>query len=175
MNPILNSNPFIESLKKEHSRANTDAIARSVGNEPEKFKKIIQIIYKSEAPLPQRASWLLTVISRKNPQLIVPYIDLFVNSITDFKIDGIKRNILNALFTQKIPKQLQGKIVNICFDFILSPSETVAVKVISLDIISKFIKDYPELKNELKAAIEDQLPKTTIAFRSKGSKILKKL
>jgi hypothetical protein len=115
------------------------------------------------------------VISRKNPQLIVPYIDLFVNSITDFKIDGIKRNILNALFTQKIPKQLQGKIVNICFDFILSPSETVAVKVISLDIISKFIKDYPELKNELKAAIEDQLPKTTIAFRSKGSKILKKL
>lgn len=166
---------YIDRLTQEHSRAATDAIAKSIGNDPVEFKKIIDIIYNEKAPLPQRASWLLTVISRKNPELIQPYVSKFIDSVADFKIDGIKRNMLSALGTQEIPKRSQGKIVNICFDFILSPAETVAVKVLSLDILAKFMKDYPELKNELKTAIEDQLPKTTIAFQSKGNKLLKLL
>jgi hypothetical protein len=166
---------YFVNLAKEHSRANTDAIAKAIGNSPKEFKKIIDLIYTAKAPIPQRASWLLTVISREHPELITPYISQFINSIADFNIDGIKRNMLSALSTQKMPKRSQGKIVTICFDFILSPSETVAVKTLSLDILSKFIDDYPDLKNELKAAIEDQLPKTTIAFQSKGNKILKML
>lgn len=166
---------YIERLTQEHSRANTDAIAKAIGSDPTEFKKIIEIIYTAKAPLPQRASWLLMVISRSHPELITPYVTQFINSISGFTIDGIKRNMLSALCTQEIPKRAQGKLVSTCFDFILSPSETVAVKVLSLDILSRFIKDYPELKNELRAAIEDQLPKTTIAFQSKGRKILKKL
>lgn len=166
---------YLSQLKKEHSRINSEKIAKAIGNDPEEFKKIINIIYTAEAPLPQRASWLLMIISRKHPELITPYVSRFINSITDFKTDGIKRNMLSALCTQEIPKRIQGKTVTICFDFILSPAETVAVKALSLDILFKFIKNYPELKNELKAAIEDQLPKTTIAFQSKGNKILKKL
>jgi hypothetical protein len=166
---------YIKQLTLEHSRSNTDAIAKAVGNDPKEFKKIIDIIYSEKAPLPQRASWLLAIISRKHPHLITPYVSKFINSVRDFQIDGIRRNMLSALCTQEIPVRLQGKTVNICFDFILSPSETVAVKVLSLEILSKFIKDYPELKNELKVAIEDQLPKTTVAFQSKGRKILKML
>jgi hypothetical protein len=166
---------FVSQLQKEHSRSNTDSIAKSIGKDPKQFAKIIDILYTAEAPLPQRASWLLAVVSRTHPELIAPYVSKFIDTVKSFKIDGIKRNMLSALCTQEIPKKLQGKTVNICFDFILSSSETVAVKVLSLDILSKFIKDYPELKNELRAAIEDQLPKTTAAFHSKGKKILKKL
>jgi hypothetical protein len=164
---------YIEALRKEHSRVNTDAIAHSIRNDPARFKKIIDIIYSAEAPLPQRASWLLAVISRKHPEVITPYIKKFIDSLPDFGIDGIKRNMLSALCTQDIPKKLQGKMVDICFNFILSPTETVAVKVLSLDIVSKLIKEHPDLKNELKAAIEDQIPKTTIAFQSKGKKLLR--
>lgn len=166
---------YFAQLSKEHSRSNTDSIAKFIGRNPKEFKKIIEIIYTAEAPLPQRASWLLAVLSRKEPELIKPYVSKFINTINDFKIDGIKRNMLNALCTQEIPKQLQGKTVNLCFNFILSPTETVAVKVLSLDILSKFIKNYPEMKNELHAVIEDQLPRTTVAFQSKGNKILRKL
>jgi len=166
---------YTERLTREHSRSNTDAIAKAIGSDPKEFKKIIDILYTAKAPLPQRASWLLAVVSRNHPELITPYVTQFINSVQSFTIDGIKRNMMSALCTQEIPKRMQGKLVSICFDFILSPSETVAVKVLSLDILAKFISDYPELKNELKAAIEDQLPKTTAAFHSKGKKVLKRL
>lgn len=166
---------YAERLTQEHSRAAIDAIANAIGNDPGEFKKIIDIIYNKKAPLPHRASWLLMVVGRKHPELIKPYVAKFINSVTDFKIDGIKRNMLSALCTQNIPEKLRGKTVGICFDFILSPSEKVAVKVFSLELLSHLVREYPELKNEMIAAIDDQLPKTTIAFRARANKVLKKL
>lgn len=166
---------YSDQLSKEHSRINTDLISRSVGDDPKEFKKIIDIIYSGKAPLPQRASWLLMVVSRKHPELIAPYTSLFINTINDFKIDGIKRNMLTALTTQKVPKKLEGKLVNICFDFILSRNEMVAVKTLSLEILSTLIVKYPELKNELRFVIIDQISKTSIAFQAKGKKLLELL
>jgi len=163
---------YKDRLSKEHSRALTDAIANKIGNEPTEFKKIIDIIFTEKAPLPQRASWLLAVCGRSHPDLITPYISKFIDTLPQLKVDGIKRNMLSGLCSQDIPKKLQGKMVNICFDFILDPDETVAVKVLSLDILWKIAQQHPELKNELKAVIEDQIPKTTAAFLSKGRKIL---
>jgi hypothetical protein len=164
---------YKEHLAKEHSRTLTDAIANKIGSDPIEFKKIIDIIFNEKAPLPQRASWILAVSGRSNPELITPYISKFIDSLPQLKIDGIKRNMLSSLCSQDIPKKLRGKIVNICFDFILDPEETVAVKVLCLEIVWKISQQHPELKNELKVVIEDQIPKTTAAFLSRGSKILR--
>jgi len=166
---------YAEQLAVTHSRANADLIAKAIGDDPEEFRKIIEIIYSAKAPLPQRASWLLAIVSRSHPELIKPYIVKFTDTILDFRIDGIKRNMLTALATQEIPKKQQGKTVDFCFHFILSPEAPVALKALSLEILSRLMKQHPDLKNELKAAIEDQLPKTTVAFRSKANKILRKL
>ncbi len=152
-----------------------DRLANAIGDDPAEFKKIIEIIYHEKEPLPHRASWLLTIISQQHPQLIKPYAAKFIDTITGFNNDGIKRHMLRALCTQQLPEKSKGKAITICFDFILSRTETVAVKVFALEVLSGLMKQYPELKNELKAAIEDQLPKTTAAFHSRAKKILKKL
>lgn len=164
---------YKQQLLKEHSRANTDAIAKAIGNNAVEFKKIIDIIYKEKAPLPQRASWLLSTINDKHPDLLLPYISLFISSIKKIKIDGIKRNMLAVLASNKISKNLQGKLVNLCFDLLLSSDETVAVKVYAMQAIANIAKHHPELENELKAAIEDQLPKTSAAFHARAKRVLK--
>ncbi|MCW3085493.1 MAG: hypothetical protein JWP12_2859 [Bacteroidetes bacterium] len=166
---------YIAELTADRSRSNMDRIANAIGDDPAEFKKIIDIIYQEQQPLPHRASWLLTIISKKHPQLIKPYASKFIDTIERFNNDGIKRHMLRALTTQELPEKSKGKAITICFDFILSPTETVAVKVFALEVLSNLIKQYPELKNELKAAIEDQLPKTTAAFHSRAKKVLKKL
>ncbi|MDP1744270.1 MAG: hypothetical protein Q8L90_01760, partial [Bacteroidota bacterium] len=120
---------YKQQLLKEHSRANTDTIANAIGNNAVEFKKIIYIVYNEKAPLPQRASWLLSTMNDKHPDLLLPYISLFISTIKKIKIDGIKRNMLAVLASNKISKNLQGKLVNLCFDLLLSSDETVAVKV----------------------------------------------
>lgn len=162
-------------LLEEHSRLNTDAIANAIGNNAEEFKKIIDIIYTAEAPLPQRASWILAAVNDKYPELLKPYLSKFIDTINQFKIDGIKRNMILVLASQHIPKKLQGKLVNLCFDQMLSANETVGVKVHAMQAIANIAMQHPELQNELKAAIEDQLPKTTAAFHARAKHILKEL
>lgn len=164
---------YKQQLLKEHSRANTDAIANAIGNNAVEFKKIIDIVYNEKAPLPQRASWLLSTVNDKHPDLLLPYISLFISTIKKIKIDGIKRNMLAVLASNEISKNLQGKLVNLCFDLLLSSDETVAVKVYAMQAIANIAKHHPELENELKAAIEDQLPKTTAAFHARAKRVLK--
>lgn len=166
---------FVAQLQKEHSRANTDLIANSIGNKPEALKKIIDIIYTETAPLPQRASWLLAVVNDKYPELLLPHISRFSKTVNTFTIDGIKRNMLSVLEKHKIPKNEQGKLVDVCFNYLLSPEETVAVKVYAMQIIANICLEHPEIKNELKVVINDQLPKNTAAFYSRAKKILKKI
>ena len=139
------------------------------------FKKIVDIIYTEKAPLPQRASWVLAAVNEQHPELLKPYISKFIDTLKQFKVDGIKRNMVLVLASQKIPVKLQGKLVNLCFDLMLSSDETVAVKVHAMQAIANIANYHPELKNELKAAIEDQLPKTTAAFYARAKQILKEL
>ncbi len=166
---------YKEQLLKEHSRANTDLITKAIGNNETEFQKIIDIIYHSPPPLPQRASWLLTSINAQYPELLIPHFSLFVNSVQQFKTDGIKRNILSVVASHTIPEKLQGKLLDICFHFIVSPAETVAVKVHAMQIIANLAKEHPEIKGELKSVIEDQLPKTTVAFALRAKRVLSEM
>lgn len=166
---------FEEQLMVDHSRNNTDLITKAIGGNAKEFKKIIDIIYNGKAPLPQRASWIISSVSEKHPELVTPYVPLLIDSVKSFKIDGIKRNIQNALTKQSIPEDYQAKTIDICFEFMLDPKETVAVKVLSMQIIANLCKVYPELIPELKAAIDDQLPKTTAAFHARARHVLKEI
>jgi hypothetical protein len=166
---------YITELMKAHNRHNAERIAKKIGKDAAEFKKIIELIYKAPPPIPQRASWLLAVINDWHPELLQPYLSKFIDTIEQFKVDGIKRNMMCVLARQTIPEELQGKAVDVCFRLLLSSDETVVVKTEAMQTLANITKGYPELKNELKMAIEDQLPKTTAAFHSRSRQILKKL
>jgi len=162
-------------LSKEHSRANTDFIAKAIGNDPVEFKKIIDIIYNAEPPLPQRAAWLLATVNEKHPELLKPYLSKFINDIQKFELDAVRRNISVVLASHKIPKKLQGKLINVCFDLMLSPTEKVVMKVHAMQCIANVAKEHRELIPELKSAIENQLPKTTAAFHARAKMVMMEL
>jgi hypothetical protein len=166
---------YITQLLQEHSRSNTEFIAKKIGNDPVEFKKIIHIIYKEKPPLPQRAAWLLAVVNDQHPELLKPYLSKFVDTIEQFKVDGIKRNMAGVLAKHDLPAKLQGKAVDVLFRLMLSSSETVAVKTEAMQTLGNIAMKHPELKSELKMAIEDQLPKTTAAFHARAKYIFKKL
>lgn len=166
---------YVAQLLQEHSRPNTDLIAQAIGNNPTEFKKIIDLIYKEEAPLPQRASWLLSAVNEQHPELLKIYLSKFVDTIERFQVDGVKRNMINVLASHQIPEKIQGKAVDVCFRLLLSPTETVVVKTQAMQVLANISEEHPELKQELKIAIDDQWDKTTAAFHARAKHIRKKL
>ncbi|HRG54208.1 MAG TPA: hypothetical protein PLL00_15375 [Bacteroidia bacterium] len=166
---------YVEQLLQEHSRPNTNLIAKAIGNNPAEFKKIIELIYKAKAPIPHRASWLLSAVNEQHPELLRTYLSKFVDTIERFQVDGVKRNMINVLASHQIPEKIQGKAVDVCFRLLLSPSETVVVKTQAMQVLANISEEYPELKQELKIAIDDQWDKNTAAFHARAKHIRKKL
>jgi hypothetical protein len=75
----------------------------------------------------------------------------------------------------EIPEKFHGEIMDICFRFLESPTEALAVKVFSMSVLGNLAALYPDIKPELKLVIEEQLPHQTAGFKSRAKKVLKML
>ncbi len=74
-----------------------------------------------------------------------------------------------------IPEELLGLTAELCFNFLNSGQESIAVKANAMTVLFNIVKKYPDLKEELKITIEEQLPFGSTGFKNRGSKILKAL
>lgn len=166
---------FVNQLLKDHSRSNVETIVNAIGTDSEKLASLITIIYNKQPPLPQRASWVLPILNNQHPELLKTYIPKFINTITQFKVNAVKRNIMKVLAESEIPEKLNGKLINVCYRLLLDSNETVAVKVHAMQAIANITERHHELKSELKTVIKVLLPQNTAAFSARAKHIFKKL
>lgn len=163
-----------KALAKEHSKVQTLQIVDYVGVNKKRFKQLINIYLAGPYRITQRAAGPLSYCVQNSPRLIGPHLNVLIDFM---KKPGtpvaVRRNTMRLLQFIDVPKRLQGKVIDSCFTFLTDRKETVAVKVFSMEVLAKLVKGSPEMKNELKAIIEDQLPYASPAFRSRAKKLLK--
>ena len=160
----------------EHSKANCTRIVKWVGNNQQRFDELLNLFLNDEYRVVQRAGWPISNLVIAHPQLIQKHFTKLLQNVKKPGIhDAVKRNTVRLLQDITIPERFHGKVMNLCFDYIISPSEKVAVKAFSLTILEKLAMRYPEIKPELKTIIEDRWDFETAAFKSRAKKILKKL
>jgi hypothetical protein len=167
---------ILNLLKKEHSKKQTDRIVHYIGADKERFSVLIDLFFKGEYRITQRAAWPLSYCVRAHPELIAPYFKRLLDNLQRKDIHiAVVRNTVRLLQDVTIPQKHQGRLMSTCFDFIQSPETPIAVKAFSLTILSHLSKDYPDIRSELKLIIEEQWEHSTPAFRSRARKILKGL
>ena len=164
-----------EELLKEkiHSREHALAISEYAIQSAKNFKQLMQCFLDKETRVAQRAAWSVSWAARKKPAMIKPYIKDLVAQLDRKDVHpAIIRNSVRVLEAIDIPEDYHGDVMNACFSFIEEPSTPVAIKAFSLTTLFNLTKAYPEIKNELKVIIEENLPHETAAFKSRAKKIL---
>jgi hypothetical protein len=147
-----------------------------VGSSQKRFDELFNVFLHSEYRVNQRAAWPLSYCVIAHPEFISKNFSKLVKNLHKPGIhDSIKRNTVRLLQHVDIPKKFHGEIMAICFQYISSHSEPVAVKAFSLSILQQLSKQYPEIKHELKLIIEERWPHETAAFRSRAKKVLQTL
>lgn len=165
-----------ETILKEHSRANCTRIAKWVGSNQQRFDELFDLFLNDEYLVVQRAAWPLSYAVIAHPPLIQKHFGRLLKNLRKPGLhDAVKRNTVRLLQDIIIPKKYHGDVMNICFDYIISPNEKPAVKAFSLTVLQHLSKDYPEIKQELKTIIEDRWDLESTAFKSRAKKILKEL
>ncbi|HWZ22384.1 MAG TPA: hypothetical protein VNW06_06995 [Cytophagaceae bacterium] len=166
---------FEKALLTEHSRVQAEKIAKYIGKDSARFKVLMDIFFCNEYILTQRAASVMSICVRKYPDLISPFLKKMIYNLEKPVHDSVKRNTVRILQEIEIPEKLIGKTVDVCFALLAKPSEAVAIKAFSMTVLLNITKKEPDLKNELKIIIEDQLPYAKAAFISRGKKTLKEL
>ncbi|MCX6189536.1 MAG: hypothetical protein NTW54_08055, partial [Bacteroidetes bacterium] len=83
-------------------------------------------------------------------ELIKPYLEpLLKNLVKPGLHDAVKRNTLKVLQSISVPDKLLGSLVDLCFGFLYSAGEAIAVKSLSINILVKTCAQYPALQIEL--------------------------
>ena len=161
-------------LRSEHSKKQTDRIVRYIGDDRERFAVLIELFFKGEYRITQRAAWPLSYCVRAHPALIGPYFKPLLDNLARKDIHvAVVRNTLRLLQDVDIPKRYHGRVMTTCFDFIQSVETPIAVKAFSLTVLANLSALYPEIRGELKLIIQEQWEHATPAFRSRARKILK--
>lgn len=79
-------------------------------------------------------------------------------------------------FAKTVAAKLNLKETNVLavLELLADVKETVAVRVFCMTVLDNLSKHYPEIKQELRVILQDQLEQgCTAGFRSRASKILR--
>lgn len=161
-------------LLKEHSKANTLKVVEYVGVSKKRFNELVNIYLEGPYRVTQRAAWPLSYCVERHPALIYPHLKRILTVLGKHDIPvAVKRNTLRLLQFIEVPEKYCTQVIDLCFDFLLSKKEPVAVKVFAMTVLSRVIKNEEDLKKELRIIIEDQLPYASAGYRARARTVLK--
>lgn len=158
-----------QALLAEHSKKQCQRIVSFVGNDPARFKDLVQLFLGDEYRVIQRAAWPVSYCIEEYPELIKPYWSRFIKCLGKKDTHpAVARNVMRLLQFTEIPKRYQGPVLNACFDYIADPQQAPAVKAFSLTVLYNLYKVYPDILPEIQSIIEAAWDRETPAFRARA-------
>lgn len=163
-----------ETILSEHSKTNCDKIVTWIGNNQQRFNELFALFLNDEYRVTQRAAWPLSYSAIAHPALMKNNFEKLIKNLHRPNLhDAIKRNTVRLLQQVEIPEKYEGEVMNICFHYVASPTEAVAIKAFSLTILGKLAKKFPEILPEIKLLIDEQSSHQSAAFKSRSKRLLK--
>src|ERR1035437_711153 len=153
-------------------------VAASAIDNPAIFLKLFEYSLSTDKKLAFRASWTLTKVCDKFPELIYPYLEQIVENLSKIDNESSLRSFLRIISLselEKISRSHQGLLADFCFSALSSGFSAIAVKAYSMEILYKLSQVYPELANELATSIGILMEDGSAGITSRGRTILRKL
>jgi len=166
---------FKELLLKGNSRSYTDFVADIVTKRPELVHQLWEIYLSMEEPVSRRAAWIIDTASEDKPDWVEPFLSQLILKLPEFNHDGLKRHALRMITRNNFPAHSGGELMNITFEWLLSPSESVAVKMYCIQILYRLSAAEPDILQELYDTIEFQMADGTPGFRNIGTKMMREI
>lgn len=123
----------------------------------------------------QRFAWLLSDIGIASPGKLLGVLSYAFERRHETDIPGFEQQFVKYWRIAGIPEQDKGAAIDLAFQLLTDPKVGPHIKSVSAEILHSMVKAYPDLANELKLCLEEELDKNTDAFRKKAEGILRKL
>lgn len=136
--------------------------------------KDLSELLKGDPKIATRFLWLLSELGELSPNALFKELP-FLLDLSDELDPKYKTSFANYWLIAGVPTENEGKAIDVLFQWLLSTEINVTIKSRSFLVLFKLTKKYPELKNELKLCLMDQMDKYTDDFKKRAGKLLIKL
>jgi len=160
------------------SMKEADWIATSAIENPAIFNKLLEYSFSDDKKLAFHASWTLTKVCDKYPEIIYPFLPYVVESLDKIDNESAQRSFLRIISLSPLDKlgtRHHGILAEHCFSALKSGLSAIAIKAYAMEIIYNLVLIYPELHNELSATINMMESEGSAGIVARGRMILKKL
>jgi hypothetical protein len=124
-----------------------------------------------EQRIATRFLWLLTEIGQLSPNRLfseLPY--LFDLCHTRTRV--YKQSLATFWLVAGVPPENEGNAVDLLFEMLLSNDTNVTIKSRAAVVLFRLTEKYPELKNELRLCLTDQMDRHSNDFKKRATKIV---
>jgi 8-oxo-dGTP diphosphatase len=160
------------------STKEADWVATSAIDNPFVFNKLLDYSYSSNKKLAFRASWTLTKVCDRFPEMIYPFLGEIVEKLDTIDNESTLRSFLRILSLtnlELVNPGLHGFLADFCFSILKSADSAIGVKAYTMEILYRLAVIYPELANELAASIHNLMEDGSAGIKSRGMAIRNKL
>ena len=166
---------IVEALNALMSNELKFKVAEYIGKNPKSISFLWSIIEKEPYPINARAAWIFEYICTTNNSIFTLYLEKIATLFPSIENDSVMRIMAKLLMLKPIPESEEGDVLNAAFDRLANKNLPIAVRVNCMQIVYNLSEKYPELQNELRGIIENEIEFGKPAFKNRGGKILAKL
>ncbi|HEY0976303.1 MAG TPA: hypothetical protein VGE21_02440 [Flavobacteriales bacterium] len=164
------------ALANGHSKELSERIARYVGDDPERFGVLMEVLRNGTPELVQRAAWCVGMVCVEHPELATPWVGSMLDLLDRPMHAAVHRNIIRTFQFCELPEVLHGRLTDVMFAWINDATRAIACRAFAITVALRLAKLYPDLGRELRSILElvlrdDPGP----AIRSRGGKALRSL
>lgn len=151
-----------EAIKKllfDSGRATADHAADILLKKPELLEGFKMLAFSDEYPFDMRASNCIEKADELQHGFAASLIPDILNRLPVFKNDGPRRQFLRMLvrYTHEINEDDTGKLYDLSFNISCDPTQAIGIRHNAIRVLEELSMRYPELKNEIIAALELRL------------------
>jgi hypothetical protein len=153
-------------------------VAESAIENDKILKKLLEYSFSNDRKLAFRASWTLSKVHDKYPDIIKPVLHKLIETLDSLDNESVQRSFLRIISLSDINSVSplhHGILADHAFKMLKSGFSAIAVKAYSMEIIYKLALIYPDLANELSATINMLRGEGSAGILARGHIILKKL
>ncbi len=151
------------------------ALAKLLREDSSVVPIFLQEFYSLDCHSLQAMSKVLDVFKPDYTSIFEPYYQEWIEQIDQSNDDAFLRNSFRFFQDVSIPNEVQGKLYSLAFDVFKNPKQAIAIRVFAMTTCMNIAKNYPDLLQETKIAIESLSTQESPAMRSRARSLLSQL
>lgn len=168
---------YREHLLRPMTLRFVDYLVEEVLLHPGDFAIVYRLIFDEDEKVAWRAAWACQKISEIHPEWFTEtHFNELIKLVLNTTNGGLHRGCLSVLNNIAIPQPISVELLNVCFEWMISPRFPIAVQALSMKMIYRFCMIepgiIPEFLTYLEAITPDDYSK---GFNAARNNILKKL